>query len=286
MARSIETFGAMPLIVTSQRVVISGNVWLEAALLAGLTQLPIIVADHLTHEQAEAFMVAQVRLVEKGEWDPLKLGVILRDLTLADLDFDLDITGFDLPEIDLHIENLNALPEGDDPADAVVEDGPKVTRPGDLWLLGEHRLLCADSLAPESYAAVMMGELASIVVTDPPYNVRIAGNVSGLGAVQHVEFAMASGEMSKAAFTQFLTTVMTLAAANAKGGALAYWFMDWRHLGEMTVAGEAAWTSLQNLCVWAKSNGGMGALYRSQHELCFVFKCPPSAPLRQFRASA
>jgi DNA modification methylase len=272
VAKSIRTFGAMPLIVTSGRLVISGNVWLEAAIMTGLTQLPVIVADHLTHEQAEAFMVAQVRLVEKGEWDPEKLGEILHDLTVSELDFDLDVIGFDGPEIDFYIEGLGDAPDADDPADAVVPLGPAVSQLGDLWLLGPHRLLCGDALALGSYERLMGRDVASVVVADPPYNVKIEGNVSGLGAAKHGEFAMASGEMSKDQFTAFLTQVMTLAAQHADDGALGYWFMDWRHLAEMTSAGEGAWTSLQNLCVWAKTNGGMGSLYRSQHELCFVFK--------------
>ena len=262
----------MPLIVTSERAVISGNVWLEAALMAGLTQLPVIVADHLTHDLAEAFMVAQVRLVEKGEWDPAKLGMILHDLTVAELDFDLDVIGFDGPEIDFYIESQSDAPGADDPADAAGPVGPAVSQIGDLWLLGAHRVLCGDSLAPDSYALLMGKDVASVIVADPPYNAKIEGNVSGLGAVKHGEFAMASGEMSKAQFTAFLTKAMTLAARHVDDGALSYWFMDWRHLAEMAAAGELAWTSLQNLCVWAKTNGGMGSLYRSQHELCFVFK--------------
>lgn len=272
VAKSIKTFGAMPLIVTSQRVVISGNIWLEASQLAGISPLPIVVADHLTPAQAEAFMVAQVRLVERGEWDPRMLGEILRDLSLPDLDFDLDITGFDVPEIDLFIEGLNPPADGPDPADAPAPTGLAITRPGDLWRLGAHRILCGDALAPGNYDALMAGEVADIVFTDPPYNVPIAGNVSGLGAVKHAEFAMASGEMSEGEFADFLIQVMSLAAGHSADGSLSYWCMDWRHLHEITAAGRQVYDSLQNLCVWTKTNGGMGALYRSQHELVFVFK--------------
>jgi 16S rRNA G966 N2-methylase RsmD len=272
VAKSLTTFGAMPLIVTSERVVLSGNIWLEASKLAGITQLPVVVADHLTPAQAEAFMVAQVRLVERGEWDERMLGEILRDLTLQDLDFDLEITGFDVPQIDLYIEKLDQPEEGPDPADELPPAGPAVTQAGDLWLLGPHRILCGDSLAPESYQRLMAGELAAIVFTDPPYNVPIAGNVSGKGVVKHGDFAMACGEMTEAQFTAFLGQAMGLAAEHAAEGSLAYWCMDWRHMHELTVAGRQAYKSLINLCVWTKPSGGQGSLYRSQHELVFVFK--------------
>jgi 16S rRNA G966 N2-methylase RsmD len=272
VAKSLTTFGAMPVIVTSERVVLSGNIWLDASKLAGITQLPIVVADHLTPAQAEAFMVAQVRLVERGEWDERMLGEILRDLTLQDLDFDLEITGFDVPEIDLYIEKLDQPEEGPDPADELPPAGPAVTQTGDLWLLGPHRILCGDSLAAESYQRLMAGELAAIVFTDPPYNVPIAGNVSGKGVVKHGDFAMACGEMTEAQFTAFLGQAMGLAAEHAAEGSLAYWCMDWRHMHELTVAGRQAYKSLINLCVWAKPSGGQGSLYRSQHELVFVFK--------------
>lgn len=272
ISKALKTFGSMPVIVNAERVVLSGNVWLEAAKLAGIGQLPIVVADHLTPAQAEAFMIAQVRLVETGSWDELMLGQILKDLTLQDLDFDLEIIGFDVPQIDLYIENLEGLSETPDPADDPGPAGPPISRLGDVWLLGAHKILCGDSLKPENYEILMARELAAVVFADPPYNVKIAGNVSGLGAAKHGEFAMASGEMTEVEFIAFLTTALSLAAKHSVDGSLAYWCMDWRHLHEMTVSGREAYGALQNLCVWVKTNGGMGSLYRSQHELVFVFK--------------
>jgi DNA modification methylase len=151
-------------------------------------------------------------------------------------------------------------------------EGPSVAKPGDLWLLGEHRILCGDSLDPRSYERLLGGERAAMVFTDPPYNVPIEGHVSGLGAVKHREFSMASGEMSEAQFTDFLTRLCKLAAQHSDDGSLHYVFMDWRHLAELLAAGKAAYSELKNLCVWAKTNAGMGSLYRSQHELVAVFK--------------
>ena len=272
VAKAVRTFGAMPLIVTSDRTVISGNIWLEAARLAGVALQPIIVADHLTPAQADAFMLAQARLVERGEWDERMLGEILRDLTLQDLDFDLEITGFDVPEIDLAIENLNQIGEGPDPADEPAPAGPAVTQAGDLWRLGSHRIVCGNALAPASYQILMGNEQAAIVFADPPYNVPIAGNVSGKGAVKHADFLMACGELSEREFTDFLGRALALAEKHSAEASLHYWCMDWRHLPEITAAAGPVYDAMLNLCVWVKTHGGQGGLYRSQHELVCVFK--------------
>jgi DNA modification methylase len=272
IVKALRRFGPLVLVVTSEGLMLSGNVWLEAAKEAGYDEAPVIVADHLTPTEAEAFMLANVRLVERGEWDRHKLGEILRDLTLQDIDFDLDITGFDVAEIDLHIEGLSTTGEEADQADLLPQEGPLVSRIGDLWRLGDHRIICGDALEAATYASLMAGETAAIVFADPPYNVAIPGNVSGLGAIKHANFVMATGEMSEGEFTAFLIQAMTLAAQHGADGSLAYWCMDWRHIHEMSIAGRRAYDSLANLCVWTKTNAGMGSLYRSQHELVFVFK--------------
>ena len=111
-----------------------------------------------------------------------------------------------------------------------------------------------------------------MVFTDPPYNVPIDGHVSGLGSVKHREFAMASGEMSETEFTKFLTDVLGNLAKFSADGAIHYVCMDWAHLRELLNAGHAVYDELKNICVWAKTNGGMGSLYRSQHEMVAVFK--------------
>jgi DNA modification methylase len=118
----------------------------------------------------------------------------------------------------------------------------------------------------------MVGKKAGMVFTDPPFNVPINGHVSGLGRVKHQDFVMASGEMSKAEFTGFLTHACTLMTPFMSDGTLVYVCMDWRHMGELLAASQSAFTEFKNLCVWDKGTGGMGSLYRSQHELVFVFK--------------
>lgn len=266
MAAGFRQFGVIvPVVLDVDGVVISGNIAVEAARAAGLNELPTIQVDHLSPAEAKAFMVAHVRLVERGAWDDGRLGMILKELTVEDLDFDIELTGFDMGEIDLRIEGLNE-PEG--APEAAIEI-PKVatSQRGDLWQLGQHRLLCGDATDPESFTRLMAGERAELVVTDAPYNLEVAGLVKG-----HREFVMGSGEMSQKAFTDFLTTVMTNLAANSVPGSLHYHFMDWRHQREMLDAGGVAYERLLNMCVWAKEAAGMGRPYRSAHELVYVFR--------------
>jgi DNA methylase len=107
---------------------------------------------------------------------------------------------------------------------------------------------------------------------DPPYNVPIDGHVSGNGRIAHREFPMAAGEMSEPQFTDFLTTSLSRICAHTTAGALIYACMEWRHMREMLAAGRTSGCDLRNVCVWVKSNGGLGSLYRSRHELVFVFR--------------
>lgn len=269
---AVRRFGPPPLVVNPERVILSGNVWLEAARQAGYDEAPVIVAEHLTPAEADAYMLASVRLVERGEWDRQLLGEILLDLSVGELALDLDLTGFEPPEIDVAIEALGAPGDDPDPADEPAPTGPTVSRLGDLWILGRHRLLCGSALDGESYVKVLDGDLAAVVISDPPFNVRIQGNVSGMGKVKHRDFVMAAGEMTEAEFTAFLVDFLTHAAAACACGALAYIFMDWRHVHELIVASRRVFEKCLNLCVWTKNNGGMGSFYRSAHELCFVFK--------------
>lgn len=208
-----------------------------------------------------------------GEWDERLLAEALQELSLLNLDFDLDVTGFELPEIDLRIQSLTEPDAAEDPADVVpTPSGPAVTMLGDLWLLGEHRLFCGSALDAATYNALLAGDKASLVFTDPPYNVPVQGHVSGKGAVVHREFAMASGEMSEAEFTDFLRRTCKLLVDHSTPGSIHNVCMDWRHVGELVTAGKNVYSRLLNICVWAKSNAGMGSLYRSQHEFVFVFK--------------
>jgi DNA modification methylase len=214
-------------------------------------------------------------LTEIALWDDRLLAEQLRDLSLSGLDFSLEVTGFEVGEIDLRIASLEDTPsEGPDPADVLPEvtAGPPVSKIGDLWFLGRNRLLCGSALDVGSFTALMGEERAAMVFTDPPYNVPIDGHASGLGAIHHRPFPMASGEMDKAGFTAFLAQTLRNLAGFSAAGSLHYMCMDWRHLEELLAAGRDAYCELKNLCVWVKHNAGMGSLYRSQHELVLVFK--------------
>jgi DNA modification methylase len=243
-----------------------------AAQLLGLDRLPVIRLDHLSETQARAYLLADNKLAERSSWDDASLALQLKELSELALDFDFEAIGFELPEVDLRIQSLDPTDNADRADEFRFVVGPAVTRPGDLWLLGKHRVYCGSALDPLAYELLMANEKASAAFTDPPYNVKIDGNVCGSGAVKHREFAMASGEMTREEFTQFLTGALDLARAHSCPGSIIYACMDWRHLAEMLAAGDAATFELLNLCVWVKTNGGMGSLYRSRHELVFVFR--------------
>jgi 16S rRNA G966 N2-methylase RsmD len=276
IARSIKVFGFnVPVLVDSELNLIAGHGRILACTELGWTDVPTIQLDHLSEAQARAFMIADNRLTENSTWDDRLLAEQLKDLSVLDLDFSLEATGFEMGEIDLRIEGLTTGRDGEeDPADVLPPETsqPPVSRAGDLWLLGSHRVLCGSATSPRSYPALMQGDQATMVFTDPPYNVPIDGHASGLGRIHHREFAMASGEMDPPEFTEFLTRACTLLARHSIDGAIHFVCMDWRHASELLAAGREAYSGLKNVCVWVKHNAGMGSFYRSQHELVFVFK--------------
>ena len=202
------------------------------------------------------------------------LALELQFLTNLELEFDATVTGFDAPDIDLLIQDLDLDGTGDEPDEIPDIDrvAPPISRLGDLWLLGEHRLLCADAMKQDSFSRLLDDAKAQMIFTDPPYNVRIDGNVCGLGAIKHREFQMAAGEMTESEFIEFLKTTLGYLARFSVDGSMHFVCMDWRHCFELTSAGRSVYSELKNLCVWNKTNGGMGSLYRSKHELVFVFK--------------
>jgi DNA modification methylase len=237
--------------------------------------VPTICLKHLSEAQVKALMIADNKLAQNAEWDEPLLAQLFKDLSSdLNLDFTVNITGFEMGEIDVMIEGLAPPPDGNDPADVVPErsDAPAVTKPGDLWVLGLNYIYCGDCREKKGFAILMNGKKAVLAFIDSPYNVKIKGHVSGLGTVQHREFSMASGEMSEDEFISFLLQVFLMLADNSVDGAIIFSCCDWRHLGEMLTAGKQAFGALKNICCWVKDNGGMGAFYRSQHELIFVFK--------------
>ena len=220
IARSIEAFGFnVPVLVDTNLTVLAGHGRIRACQLLGWNGVPTIQLEHLSEAQARAFMIADNRLTENSTWDDRLLAEQLKQLSELELDFDLEATGFTIGEIDLRIEGLEpAAGRNTDPADVMppATVGPPVSRAGDVWLLGHHRILCASALKEAAYLQLMEGQRAAMVFTDPPYNVPIEGNVSGLGAIHHRDFVMGSGEMNEAEFTAFLTQACSLLARHSR----------------------------------------------------------------------
>jgi DNA modification methylase len=274
IARSIEAFGFnVPILVDAELKVVAGHGRLEALKLLGHVEAPVVRLEHLTPAQAKAFAIADNRATDTSSFNDRQLALNLKALAEIDLDFDIEATGFSIGEIDLKIEGLGDLePDRSDPDDELPPSGPRVCGLGDLWILGEHRILCADALNEADYHTLLGDELVAAAFCDPPYNVAIDGHVSGKGKRKHREFASAVGEMDGPEFTTFLSAACRLAAHYSQDGAVQFWCMDWRHIRHLLAAGAMAFDELLNLCVWVKTNGAMGSLYRSQHELIAVFR--------------
>ena len=271
IARSIAEFGFnTPVLIDASNMILAGHGRIEAARQLRLETVPVLRLNHLDKNKLRAFVLADNQLALKSGWDIQILGEELSEL--IEFDLDLSVTGFDWPEIDaiIHPNEVEAEP---DPADYVpIAPKTAVTRLGDIWLIGRHRLICGDSTKPETFEALLGDQKARMVFSDPPYNVPINGHVSGLGKNTHREFEMGVGEMSESEFIGFLRSVFQNAAACSIDGALHYQCMDWRHGSEIQLASRDVYSELKNICVWAKTNAGMGSLYRSQHEFVYVFK--------------
>jgi DNA modification methylase len=273
IADSIREFGfIMPIVIDDTSQVVIGHGRVLAAKKLGMPRIPVVEIRHLSKGQLKALRIADNRLAQHAHWDERLLGENLLELKELDIEFDLSITGFSLPEIDLTLQKLDEgrLEEPNDEDDALT--GVPVCQLGDVWQLGSHLLYCGDATSEASFDILMKEELAQVVFIDPPYNVRIEGHVSGKGKIRHREFAQGSGELKPDEFTRFLTNSCGLLAKHSIDGAIHYVCMDWRHAAELLAAGEDVYSELKNIAVWIKNNPGMGSLYRSQHELIFVFK--------------
>jgi len=267
IASSIRAFGfTNPVLIDQTSTIIAGHGRVEAAKLLGMDRIPTILLESLSPDQIRAYVIADNRLAEDAGWDKEILKIELQHLAL-NTDIEVELTGFEMGEIDLLLEDPKD-PDDDLPAYA----GDPVSRMGDVWQLGDHRILCGDSRNEDNLALLMNGQQAAVCFTDPPYNVAIDGHVSGNGVVKHGNFAMASGEMSRQEFEAFLEASLGSAARHSAPGAVHFVCMDWRHLGEILSVGGRVYSSFLNLCVWVKDNGGMGSFYRSQHELVCVFR--------------
>ncbi|NWF35889.1 DNA methyltransferase [Mariprofundus sp. KV] len=279
---SIQKFGfTAPVLIDEKDVILSGHGRVEAAKELGLKSVPARVIAGLTEVQKRAYVLADNKIAQLSGWDndilKSEMEILIQD------DFNIDTTGFSTAEVDLMFgEEMG--PESDSSDELSEIDVPEqvISQAGDLWQLDSHRLLCGNALDPESYGKLMKGVQAQMVITDPPYNVPIAGHVCGNGKPKHKEFAMASGEMSESEFTTFLSDVFSQIHDAMQDGGIFFSFMDWRHMTEMQAAAKPMFGSPRQLCVWCKDNGGMGTFYRSQHELIFVFRKGDAAHINNF----
>jgi hypothetical protein len=275
IADSIAAFGfVVPMLIDKDRNIIAGHGRYEAAKLSGLRQVPVIEVQGLSEAKRRALAIADNKIAENAGWDREKLAIELPELSelLLGEGFDISITGFSAPEIDQLTADFEEEPS--DPADAVDPDwsiAAPVAKPGDLWQLGHHRLLCGDARNGSDLTRLMDGSQAAMAFLDPPYNVRVR-DIVGRGRIKHREFPMGSGELSRAGFVEFLKDTLGAAAAVSRDGAIHYTCMDWRHISELLEAGGSVYGDTLNIAVWVKSNAGQGSFYRSQHELVGIFR--------------
>lgn len=271
LARSLKEFGFVaPVIIDSEGRILVGHGRVGAAARLGWETVPTLCIDYLTPAQAKAYQIADNRLAELATWDRQQLGVILKDLSL-ELNFDVELTGFDMGEIDLIIGEADQVPEVAEDEVIPDSDGPAVTQLGDAWQLGRHRILCGNATDESAFKVLMCGKVVKLVFVDPPYNVKVA-HIGSRGRYKHREFVMASGEMTEEQYVEFLSKAFLLLARYSADGSIHFVCIDWRHVKDLLTAGERAYSELLNLCIWVKHNAGMGSLYRSQHEMVAVFK--------------
>jgi DNA modification methylase len=283
LGAGITEFGFLvPVLVDENDVILAGHGRVEAAKQLGMSKVPTIRVAHLTPERKRAFVLADNRLAQLAGWDDALLGAELDELFGLELDFDIEVTGFDTVDVD-RLDGMATEQAVEQEVVAEVDrKEPAISALGDLWQLGLQRLFCGSALEEESYRRLLGDERVQMVFTDPPYNVPVDGHVCGLGSIKHAEFKMASGEMSDEQFVEFLATFMRLSSAFSIDGAIHYLCMDWRHMGQMLAAARPTYGAAKNLCVWSKTNAGMGTFYRSQHELVFVFKVGTAKHINNF----
>ena len=269
LVKSMKTYGwTNPVLIDEVQNVLAGHGRLDAARILGILNVPTICLSNMSQAQKRAYIIADNRSCEiAGNWDRNLLALEHEAIRLIDPTFDLSRTGFELDEIEVMFDSL--LEAGQEDVPLPDRSTAPVSKMGDLWVLGHHRILCGDALLAESYERLLGAERAQIIVADAPYNVKINGHVTG--ELKHAEFMMASGEMTVDEFRAFLTAAFANLISFSADGSIHYLFMDWRHLPEMTAA-VSQYDEFKNLICWNKHSAGMGSFYRSKHELIFVMK--------------
>jgi|TARA_R100001244_G_scaffold6593_1_gene7761 DNA modification methylase len=283
IAASIKAFGwTNPLIVDPEGTILCGHGRFEAAISLGMKTVPAITLEHLSEADRKAYIMADNVIAEQAGWSKQTLASELSGL--AEIGYELELTGFDTLEID----TLLSLDDPEEPVDDDVElptdNGEVVCRLGDLWEIGDQRLIVGDARDPNVYERLLGSERVQMVITDPPYGCRIENNVSGNGKVKHEDFVMGAGESSLAEFAMtLLRPAFKCIAAHCASGAIAFVFSDWRAAPHVLDAASGIFYETKQLIVWAKTNGGQGAFYRSAHELIYAFKVSDGTHINNFK---
>ncbi len=281
IADAIDKFGwTSPILIDENGIVLAGHGRLAAAELLGHEHVPVIRINDLSEAQKRAFVLADNRLALESGWNRELLSAELGDLAelLPAEGFDISLTGFDVHELDAILEDEPLIP-----ADESLPDRPThpVTKLGDVWLLGKHRICCGDAREQTAFAQLMQSQTAEMIFIDPPWNLRTR-EFQGRGAVKHGDFSVGSGEFSRTEFVAFLRRTLGHCADHSIDGSIHFVCIDWRHVAEMLEAGQSVYEELKNICVWVKTNAGQGSFYRSQHELVVVFKKGSATHLNNF----
>lgn len=280
IATSIERFSwLVPIIVDDDSMIAAGHGRWLAARKMKLREVPVIRAKFVSDSDRRAFALAENRIADLSGWDE---DLLAEELTILFEDgYELEITGFSTADLDFSVPGTETEPAQEVPEEPVAATDA-ISRVGDLWNIGAHRLLCADAREVESWETLLGDERAMLVFADPPYNVPINGHVSGNGKNIHREFVAAAGELSAPEFTAFLRTIFRNCVRFSTSGSIHYHCMDWRHMRELLDAADGVYSEYKQLVVWKKDNGGQGAFYRSQHELVFVFKSGKTKHINNF----
>jgi DNA modification methylase len=286
LMKSMSRVWTNPILIDETGTILAGHGRCEAARRLGLKQVPTITIAGLTAEEQRAVVIADNRLPEQAVWDFDLLRHHFKGL--LEFDFNVELTGFSTGEVDLIIDGRaeKSSLDPDDNIEGAISPSPAITRQGDIWLLGRHRLICGDAQNSENYAKLLEEKPASMIVADAPYNVAIDGNAAGHGKIRYREFPMAAGEMTPEEYTAFLNRICQNAIKFSGDGSIHYIFMDWRHLPELLAAARPLYTEWKNLLVWNKNNAGQGSFYRSKHELIVVFKAGTAPHVNNIRLGA
>jgi DNA modification methylase len=283
LMRAMKAAFTNPILIDENDTILAGHGRLEAAKRLAMPKIATLTLFGLSEAEKRSVVIADNRIPEQATWDFQALKSNFS--ALIEIDFDVELTGFTTGEVDLIIDE-STEPEAETCDETFSVDGPAVSRLGDKWLLGRHSILCADAQLSASYRELMGNDIAQMVVSNFPYNVKISGHAMGRGKIRHREFKMALGEMSGDQFAHFLASIIRNLIDFSANGSIHYLFMDWRHLLLLLLVAQQYYSAQKNLLIWNKSNAGQGSFYRSKHETIAVYKNGAAPHINNFKLGA